>query len=112
MANIQFTLAQVERDPFLCGDAIPCCLHGGKQGLCSAMPSSASLCLSVCPLCYGTLSGPSGAERIKEAFLRSTDDDVRCQELEEEEEHHELWRLAAFSLFRRIDREERGGRDK
>ena len=24
-----------------------------------------------------------GAERIKEAFLRSTDDDVRCQEEEE-----------------------------
>ena len=53
----------------------------------------------------------SGAERIKEAFLRSTDDDVRCQELEEEEEeeHHELWRLAAFSLFRRIEREREEG---
>lgn len=53
-------------------------------------------------------AGESRAERIKEAFLRSTDDDVRCQE-EEEEEHHELWRLAAFSLFRRIERREGEG---
>lgn len=75
-------------------------------------PLRLSLCLSVCPLCYGTLSGPSGAERIKEAFLRSTDDDVRCQEeKEEEEEHHELWRLhRCFPAFPE-DRErgKRGG---
>ena len=70
-----------------------CWLAGGRAGITrkgivakppSLLPSL--LRLSVCPLCYGTLSGPSGgggkesgAERIKEAFLRSTDDDVRCQ---------------------------------
>ena len=76
---------------------------------------AASLCLCLFVLCAMGLSlvraGESRAERIKEAFLRSTDDDVRCQEEEEEEEeeHHELWRLAAFSLFRRIERREGEG---